>query len=111
MTNLSEQVLVKPKYIPVKGGGEIRILEDEERGYEILRPAVADEIVPGSWDYYLKDPLNPNRFIKTMFYPEVEWSSILELTETQKIYVRRNTPRDSEPPRDQPAGYSQLSLL
>lgn len=87
----SKQVLFRPVYKAANHGGQIREYQLEEKGIDLLRLAVEDEIVPGEEKYYMKDPLKPNFFYRTSFDPVVEWDSILEFITTKKLYIRNDT--------------------
>jgi hypothetical protein len=96
-----------------KGGGQIREYEEEARGDNLVRLATEDEVIPNEV-YYIKDPLYNNRYLQTTFHPEVNWTTILEFIQTQKLYVRTkkaNQDSDSQPPRSNGSGVVQSSLF
>lgn len=96
-------------YKPANGGGQIADLVFDEN--HAVRLATVDDVEPMK-EVLRKDPLKENTFIKTFFYPEVEWDTVVELVNAKLIYVKdTNQAGDSKPSRGQPAGPMQSTLF
>jgi hypothetical protein len=61
-----------------------------EEGYDLLRPAKPEDVVPGNWDYYNKTGFNPTDYVRTIFYPSSSWQDIVDLCNHGHIFVRIN---------------------
>lgn len=72
-------------YKPANGGGQIADLVFDEN--HAVRLATVDDVEPMK-EVLRKDPLRDNTFIKTFFYPEVEWDTVVELVNAKLIYVK-----------------------
>lgn len=104
---------MKDRWIQTSSGGSRRDREFEESGVNLVRVATEDEIEPNK-EIYMQDPLNKNVFFKTYFDPSVEWQTVLEFTQTKKIYVRvtkSDQTGNSEPSKRKPDGPVQSSLF
>jgi hypothetical protein len=89
---------MRDRWIKTNSGGSRRERELEESGDNLLRIATEDDIEPNK-EVYMQDPLNKNVFFKTYFGPSVEWQTVLEFTQTKKIYVRKEPEEEKPPPQ------------
>jgi hypothetical protein len=89
---------MRDRWIKTNSGGSRRERELEESGDNLLRLATEDDIEPNK-EVYMQDPLNKNVFFKTYFGPSIEWQTVLEFTQTKKIYVRKEPEEEKPPPQ------------
>ena len=75
-------------YRASNGGGQYAELVHDE--YHKVRVATVDDVEPMK-ELLRKDPLKENTFIKTFFYPEVDWTTVVELVNAKLIYVKDTT--------------------
>jgi len=75
-------------YRAANNGGQIAELVHDE--YHNVRVATVDDVEPMK-ELLRKDPLKENTFIKTFFYPEVDWTTVVELVNAKLIYVKDTT--------------------
>lgn len=89
---------MRDRWIKTNSGGSRRERELEESGDNLLRLATEDDIEPNK-EVYMQDPTNKNVFFKTYFGLSVEWQTVLEFTQTKKIYVRKEPEEEKPPPQ------------
>ena len=67
--------------------------------YHKVRVATLDDVEPMK-EVLRKDPLKENTFIKTFFYPEVDWQTVVELVNANLIYVKDQSTDLSSPTKE-----------